>query len=588
MATQMQSLTKQTTRFRSEILNWVREHLAVKMTISIVLLLLIVSGVFSFSGYWISKSLASKLEDQFVLRLTSNIQSVSNFLAVIPERPEEIKDTKNPGYEKIKKQFEEFKKHDTLENVYVLTRTQKKDQIVILTGVEDDYGTEYPFTPEMNAAITEDKPMISNIYKDEYGIHKSIFAPLRNKNGENVGIIGIDLDASVIPQTEQKLLWSTLILTFIVVVIGTLIAYFISRSVTRPVVQLMRMTEKVASGYLTEQVSINRIDEIGKLSAAFNEMRRNLESLIRQMYDSSHIITQTSEQLYQSADESSSSAGLVAVSMNSMYDGVAEVVNSISESTTSIVEINTELTEVTSEVKEMQEMAHKVGAHSVDGQQLVEKTLQQMNVIQSEMKQSQEAALQLGNRSKEIGAIINIITEIAQQTNLLALNASIEAARVGEQGKGFAVVAGEVKKLAEQSTKAASSITELVSGTQKDSHLVMQSIVQGNHAVEQGQTWINNTYENFKVIFNGISVFSDRTDHLLDTLERALKSFEIISRMMQKISGITEQQSAGYEEVAAAAQEQSASIVEITTAIRQLSEMSVDLQKSVKSFKLSY
>nr|WP_275691006.1 methyl-accepting chemotaxis protein [Paenibacillus aceris] len=429
--------------------------------------------------------------------------------------------------------------------------------------------------------------MISNIYKDEYGIHKSIFAPLRNKNGENVGIIGIDLDASVIPQTKQKLLWSTLILTIIVVAIGTLIAYFISRSVTRPVVQLMRMTEKVASGYLTEQVSINRIDEIGKLSAAFNEMRRNLESLIRQMYNSSHILTQTSEQLYQSADESSSSAGMVAVSMNSMYDGVAEVVNSISESTTSIVEINTELTEVTSEVKEMQEMAHKVGAHSVDGQQLVEKTLHQMNVIQSEMKQSQEAALQLGNRSKEIGAIINIITEIAQQTNLLALNASIEAARVGEQGKGFAVVAGEVKKLAEQSTKAASSITELVSGTQKDSHLVMQSIVQGNHAVEQGQTWINDTYENFKVIFNGISVFSNRTDHLLDTLERAVKSFEIISSMMQKISGITEQQSAGYEEVAAAAQEQSASIVEITTAIRQLSEMSVDLQKSVKSFKLS-
>nr|WP_258567625.1 methyl-accepting chemotaxis protein [Paenibacillus anseongense] len=376
-------------------------------------------------------------------------------------------------------------------------------------------------------------------------------------------------------------------ITLIVLAIGSLIAYYISRSVTKPVVHLMHVTEKVAAGYLTEQVSIARTDEIGKLADSFNVMRKNLESLIRQMYDSSHIITHTSEQLYQSADESSSSAGLVAVSMNSMYDGVAEVVSSISESTSSIVEINSELTEVTTEVKEMQEMAHKVGAHSVDGQQLVEKTLHQMNVIQQEMKSSHEAALQLGNRSKEIGAIINIITEIAQQTNLLALNASIEAARVGEQGKGFAVVAGEVKKLAEQSSKAASSITELVSGTQKDSRLVMESIVQGNHAVEQGQTWINDTYENFKVIFNGISVFSERTDNLLNTLERAVRSFEIISRVMHKISGITEDQSAGYEEVAAAAQEQSASIEEITTAIRQLAEMAVELQKSVKSFKLT-
>ncbi|NOV02013.1 methyl-accepting chemotaxis protein [Paenibacillus planticolens] len=588
MAAQTLKLSGKDKLFSKKITNWVREHIAVKMTLSIVLLLLVVSSAFSFSGYWISKKLTMKLEDQFVLRLTSNIQNVSNYLAVIPERPEEITDSKQPAHAKIKKQFEEFKKQGTLENVFVLTKTPQKDQIVLLTGVDDDYGTEYPFTPEMNAAITEDKPMISNIYKDEYGIHKSIFVPLRSKNGENVGIIGIDLDASIIPKTKQDMFWTTLIITLIVVAAGSCIAYFISQSVTKPVVQLMRVTEKVASGYLTEPVSVDRIDELGKLAGAFNEMRRNLETLIRQMYDSSQIITQTSEQLYQSADESSSSAGLVAVSMNTMYDGVAEVVTSISESTHSIVEINSELTEVTTEVKEMQEMAHKVGAQSFDGQQLVEKTLHQMNVIQNEMKQSQEAALQLGNRSKEIGAIINIITEIAQQTNLLALNASIEAARVGEQGKGFAVVAGEVKKLAEQSTQAASSITELVSGTQKDSHLVMQSIAQGNHAVEQGQTWINDTYENFKVIFNGISVFSDRTDHLLDTLERAVRSFEIISRMMQKISGITEQQSTGYEEVAAAAEEQSASIEEITSAIRQLSEMSVELQKSVKSFKISH
>ncbi|MZQ84210.1 HAMP domain-containing protein [Paenibacillus sp. 5J-6] len=587
MATQSQTQTDRAKVFITKGMNWIRAHIAVKMTISIVLLLLVVSSVFSLSGYWVSKGLATKLEDQFVLRLTSNIQNISNYLAVIPERPEDITDTKHPGYLRIKKQFEEFKKHDTLENVYVLTKTSTKEQIVILTGVDDDYGTEYPFTPEMNAAITEDKPMISSIYKDDYGIHKSIFVPLRNKNGESVGIIGIDLDASVISKTYHDLFWTMLSITLIVLAIGSLIAYYISRSVTKPVVQLMRVTEKVAAGYLTEQVTIQRTDEIGKLAAAFNVMRRNLESLIRQMYDSSHIITHTSEQLYQSADESSSSAGLVAVSMNSMYDGVAEVVSSISESTSSIVEINSELTEVTTEVKEMQEMAHKVGAQSVDGQHLVEKTLHQMNVIQKEMKSSHEAALQLGNRSKEIGAIINIITEIAQQTNLLALNASIEAARVGEQGKGFAVVAGEVKKLAEQSSKAASSITGLVSGTQQDSHLVMESIVQGNQAVEQGQTWINDTYENFKVIFNGISVFSERTDHLLHTLEKAVRSFEIISRVMHKISGITEEQSAGYEEVAAAAQEQSASIQEITSAIRQLSEMSAQLQKSVQSFKIS-
>ncbi|MGO4272659.1 methyl-accepting chemotaxis protein, partial [Paenibacillus sp. TAF58] len=466
----------------TKIVNWFRGQIAVKMTSSILLLLVFVCAAFSVSGYLTSKSLTTKLEDQFVLRLTTNIENVSKYLTSIPEHADEITGKDKPAYTKIKQQFEQFKKQDSLENVYVLQKVQNKDQIVILTGVDEDFGSEYPFTPEMNSAIKENKLTISEIYKDEFGIHKSVFIPLKNAKGENVGIVGIDLDASVVPKTEQELLWKTFTITLIVIVLGGLIAYLISRSVTRPVIQLMRVTEKVAAGDLSAQVSIQRVDEIGKLANAFNEMRRNLDSLIRQIFSSSNLITNTSAQLYQSADESSSSAGQVAVSMNSMNEGVADVVSSISESSSSIVEINTELSEVTSEVKEMQEMAHKVGAQSADGQQLVEKTLHQMNVIQKEMKHSQEAAQQLGNRSKEIGEIIHIITEIAQQTNLLALNASIEAARVGEQGKGFAVVAGEVKKLAEQSTKAASSITELVSSTQNDSLLVMESIVQGNQA----------------------------------------------------------------------------------------------------------
>lgn len=102
MATQAQALTDRPKLFTTKVMNWIRAHIAVKMTISIVLLLLVVSTVFSLSGYWVSKGLATKLEDQFVLRLTSNIQNVANYLAVLPERPEDITDTKQPGYLKIK------------------------------------------------------------------------------------------------------------------------------------------------------------------------------------------------------------------------------------------------------------------------------------------------------------------------------------------------------------------------------------------------------------------------------------------------------------------------------------------------------
>jgi methyl-accepting chemotaxis protein len=203
------------------------------------------------------------------------------------------------------------------------------------------------------------------------------------------------------------------------------------------------------------------------------------------------------------------------------------------------------------------------------------------------MQHSRDAAKQLDSRSKQISEITTIITGIANQTNLLALNASIEAAHVGELGKGFAVVAGEVKKLAEQSSKAANSITELISSTQQDSQSVLNSIAEGYEAVEQGQLWIQDMYENFKVIFSGVSSFSGQVDHVQLALEKADISFERVTESMQKISGIAQEQSAEYEEVGAAVEEQSATIQEITTAIRNLAAMAAELQNSVLNFKIS-
>ena len=86
----------------------------------------------------------------------------------------------------------------------------------------------------------------------------------------------------------------------------------------------------------------------------------------------------------------------------------------------------------------------------------------------------------LGDRSQEVGQIVDTISGIAGQTNLLALNAAIEAARAGEQGRGFAVVAEEVRKLAEQSQEAAKHIADLISHIQADTEDAVQAMQEGN------------------------------------------------------------------------------------------------------------
>lgn len=565
---------------------WFREHLSVKIASSIFILQLITCIAFAFSGYVSNQNLTDSLVDQFDERLKTDIQIASETFSSIPGTDIELVSVEDPNYTKVKKEFEAVKVAHNLENIYILSRSQENERILILSDVPDDFGTPYPFTAEMKEAMSANKLVISPIYKDEYGTHKSIFVPIANQKGEAYGILGIDLDASIVPETASSAKWTSFIITIVMFVVGSLLAVVISRIITNPLRKLMVATEKIAKGDLQTTISVTSRDEIGKLAGSFDSMIQSLKSLIQQVIASSTLIADTSHHLHQSAGESTNSAAMVADSTNRMSDGINDIVVSVTHSNTTITDIDSEIKSVSGGMKDMQSIAAQVQEQSEQGQNLVEHTLQQMNVIKQSMAHSQEAAAKLDERSKEISEIITIISDISSQTNLLALNASIEAARAGEVGRGFAVVAGEVKKLAAQSAEAALSVTELISSTQDNSRLVIERIAEGSEAADQGLSWITGTYDNFKDIHSGVTHFYAHTDHMLNALDKVDSSFGSISGAMQQISGVTQEQAAGTEEVAAAAEQQSATMQEISAAIAQLSSLAVDLKDSVKHFKL--
>lgn len=566
--------------------NWFREHLAVKIALSILLLQVLTCIAFAVSGYISQSNLSEKLLEQFDKRLETDSQIAYHALSAIPGSEAELTGTDDPNYAVIKAELEKIQADHSLENIYILSNTGGEERILILSGVPDDFGTPYPFTDEMKEAVAAQKTVLSPIYEDEYGTHKSIFMPLANKEGTTYGILGIDLDASVVPETAASSSWTTLIISVIVFVVGSAIAILISRVITNPLRKLMIAAEKVAAGDMQSQFSIHSKDEIGKLGLAFGMMINSLKTLIQQVIASSALIADTSKHLRQSVNESTQSAQQVAESTDRMSQGITDIVQSVSGSESSMHGIETDMKTVSAGMKEIQGIATDVHSQSEQGQELVDRTLQQMEEIKQAMHQSQQAAAALESRSNEIGEIIGIITEISTQTNLLALNASIEAARVGELGRGFAVVADEVKKLATQSAEAAQSVNELISSTQANSRLVKQSIEEGTKAVELGHTWINGTHQNFKHIYSGVSEFTMHTNLMFGSLEKVEEAFSGITGVMEQISGITQEQAAGTEEVAASAQQQSASMQEISAAIQQLTALSVDLNESVKPFKL--
>ena len=534
----------------------------------------------------VNSTLSGQLEKELDRRLQSNIHVVETELDRIEGNKLDITGTDALVYQATRQTMDRLKQEYNLENVFILSNDGGTERIIALSDTDGDFGLAYPFSDEMKLAISEKKAMVSDIYKDEYGVHKSIFVPLQKGDGTTAGLLGIDLNASAIPATTEKVVLYSVLITLFVLLLGVGLSFATGRIISKPIKRLMLATERFATGDLTVDVEVSGVDETGRLAESFRTMGANMKQLISHISTSSREVSDTSSQLLHATNESSESAQQVAVSMNSMSEGINEVVESITHSSASVVEIQDQLAGVVSDVNDMQSIAEQVSRQSSEGQNMVNETLRHMNKIEEVMRHSETSAGQLEERSKEIGEVVDMITDISQQTNLLALNASIEAARVGELGRGFAVVAGEVRKLAEQAAGAASSITELVVGTQENSRLVIKSIGEGSQAIEEGQEWMSKTHRNFQEIFQGISNFSSRTDQLLQTLLLVEGSYQTISASVQQISGVTQEQAASSEEVAAASEQQSAAMEQIATAIRQLSELSAELQKAVTIFKL--
>ncbi|MDI0274912.1 methyl-accepting chemotaxis protein [Bacillus safensis] len=548
--------------------------------------LLATVALFVLTFYLVSQDLSSQLLKQFDYRLTTDIDTAKKEIDNMDGNVLGISGKDDPLYVEVKKKFTELQEDHTLENLYVLSNKGGKERIIILTGEENDFDQDYVFSEEMKQALSEDKMVKSDIYKDSFGTHKSVFLPIKDSGGELTGILGIDLDASIVPATTKKLTIYITVASAIVLIGGLLFSFIMGRRIAKPARSLMESANRIADGDLTGMVEVQSKDEIGQLAASFQKMQGRIKELISKISNSSSEVSKMSSQLRTVTTESSQSAQQVSEAMTNMSEGINDSVANITDCTTSVAEIDTQIEGVTKEVGEMKSVSSDVQEQSESGQKLVNHVLDHLNMLHDKMTNSKQAAEELQSHSTEIESVISIITDISAQTNLLALNASIEAARVGEEGKGFAVVADEVRKLAEQSADAAKTVSDLVIGTQENSQRVLESVEESSKAVEEGREQMEGTSQNFALIYDGVSQFSRRTNNLLASIKQVEQAYQTISTSIEQISVVSEEHAASSQEVAAATEQQSAGMQQISSAIEQLSDMSEDLAQMVSTFKV--
>ena len=232
----------------------------------------------------------------------------------------------------------------------------------------------------------------------------------------------------------------------LILVISILVLVALTKTIKSSVTTITTTAKKAADGDLSRNIDLETADEFGEIAHYFNEMLDATRSVLLRMEGTAEEVAQSSERLTENAEQSAQATQSVAEAVTNVSASASMQMDALTETTDRVDRLKAGMHDVVEVVRSGMKGVHDAVEQANEGNTLAANTVQQMNRIAETVAESADTVAKLGERSKEIGSIVEVITGIAGQTNLLALNAAIEAARAGEHGRGFAVVAEEVRK----------------------------------------------------------------------------------------------------------------------------------------------
>ena len=226
-------------------------------------------------------------------------------------------------------------------------------------------------------------------------------------------------------------------------------------------------------------------------------------------------------------------------------------------------DINARLEELTAINRQLSDLANQVNQLSKENQNKMNSATESMEQIHRSTNECKEIVWKLGEESKEILGIIQVITGISQQTNILALNATIEAARAGEHGKGFAVVAEEIQKLAEQTRKAVDNIGTIVTASVEDTGRAVKVMEQSAELTETGMESMSEVGSSTASITSSNEKMTKQIIEMDHTVENIWIQSDEVAKGMQQVNISTQNNYKAIEQVNAATQENSVGVEKI-------------------------
>ncbi|OLL28222.1 chemotaxis protein [Burkholderia sp. SRS-W-2-2016] len=294
-------------------------------------------------------------------------------------------------------------------------------------------------------------------------------------------------------------------------VVSAVLGWIITRSITRPLADALRIATTVAQGDLTQRIDVTSTDETGRLLAALRDMSDSLGKVVVEVRKGSEA---------------------VATATREIATGNTDLSARTEQQAASLQETASSMEQLTSTVRQNAENAKQGSVFASNASEVATRTGEVVGRVVQTMHDISES-------SGKVAEIIGTIEGIAFQTNILALNASVEAARAGEQGKGFAVVASEVRTLAQRTAAAAKEIKELID----------ESVGR----VKTGQDQVNESGRTIDEVVSAVQRLTDLMGEITAASVEQHSGIEQVNRAVVQMDEVTQQNAALVEQAAAAA-----------------------------------
>lgn len=420
-------------------------------------------------------------------------------------------------------------------------------------------------------------------YSDDNGDNIVYYAPI----AETGWMLGISIAKSELYSPLKNLMYKLIFISLMFIALIMIIIFIFEHHITTNINKVLDLGQALGEGDLTHDLDIKSDDEFITLGKSLNLAKENIKSILTEINEDSEKLSASSVELSTTIDNIFSKADVVNTSITQISQSTQELSSTAEEVNDSIEEIASTAYELSKKAVNSSETSKEIKIRAGEIKKSGKEAIETAVKIYEEKQINIVKAIEKGKVVEEVRIMAESISDIASQTNLLALNAAIEAARAGEQGRGFAVVAEEVRKLAEQSSEAVSSIQNTVIEVQEAFNNLSKNAEDMlgfiEDKVKPNNELLLNTGEQYEKDAEFISALSEEIANATKSMSEVM---EQISSAIGTVSANAEETASSSEEISANTNDTTIALEEVIKSSQEQSELAERLNNIVNNFKL--